>query len=318
MKTTFPLLILISLLSCRPSEQTDIAEEILLFKEGGVDDIVFFDQDHGLAVGGVTWHKGFMGFTQDGGNTWQVDSVGNKRIFAVDACYNNFMSGGIDGHIYTGELTTSTLNWDFYRPRYWEIIQDISYCDRSNIAIAVGGNRYGYGFCQRLNFSNGDIVDTLCEFNKMIEGVAHPKAGKFVAVGFGMYAISEDGGKNWERKDLDGYIFKAIDFLNEQEGLMCAYNGDIFKTSDSGYNWTRVNGTQSFLNRGLLHELKFDEKGTAWVCGERSSLFYSDDLGSSWTRIKFDENYDFTSLDFQADHIWLSTSEGQIVKIHRP
>jgi ELWxxDGT repeat protein len=105
---------------------------------------------------------------------------------------------------------------------------------------------------------------------------------------------TENGGDNWFPLDLNkqGYYYlDNIYFVNELTGFVIGQNGQIFKTSDGGQNWSfKEEGFETFRSVFFIN----DQEG--YICGSSNKLIKTVDGGTNWVDIDMD-SFGY-SLDF--------------------
>jgi len=105
---------------------------------------------------------------------------------------------------------------------------------------------------------------------------------------------------------LIGINPRDIFFVNSSIGFIVGYNGEIFKTSDSGANWRKLNSGTTLH----LHSVFFLNENIGFVssqamggcldadCDKGSVLLKTVDGGESWTKTFFPDYYRILSLKF--------------------
>ncbi len=133
-----------------------------------------------------------------------------------------------------------------------------------------------------------------------------------VAVGdSGTIIRSTDGGLFWYQvMENDTINFKKVKFFNAQVGL--AIGSDIFKTTDAGKSWMRVD-----LQNDRFFDLEIVDESTCLVTGVPTALLKSTDFGETWEvlvdqNIRHDDyfNYDFGLLSFVDKNTGYNVSYG--------
>ena len=84
----------------------------------------FTDSNRGHIVGGNTWYYGIYLQTIDGGENWQMDTLGNKQLFGMH--FNQGQKGhvvGIDGYLFKKDSPESP--WNFNKLPNWNILRDV-------------------------------------------------------------------------------------------------------------------------------------------------------------------------------------------------
>ena len=77
-----------------------------------------------------------------------------------------------------------------------------------------------------------------------------------------------------------------IEFIDDNTGLVFTYGtGIIYKTDNSGLNWTKVQQLDSVF----YEQIQFINKNTGWICGEHGKLYKTTDSGYNWLDISVSE-----------------------------
>jgi photosystem II stability/assembly factor-like uncharacterized protein len=115
--------------------------------------------------------------------------------------------------------------------------------------------------------------------------------------------ISIDG---WEitKSNLDFHINpRGIHFVNSDIGFVVGYNGDIYKTSDSGITWQKQNsGTTLHLHSVFfLNENIGFAGGQVMNCDKGCVFLKTTNGGATWTKIFFPDYTYIRSIKFFDD-----------------
>lgn len=97
-----------------------------------------------------------------------------------------------------------------------------------------------------------------------------------------------DGGDSWSVKLSGYYIFKRIQFLNSNTGFACGGNNRLFKTIDSGENWTIIVPAGIFPN-----DMAVVSEDTIFLVnseGAFGGVFRTTNGGASWTQVNLAPN----------------------------
>jgi photosystem II stability/assembly factor-like uncharacterized protein len=71
-----------------------------------------------------------------------------------------------------------------------------------------------------------------------------------------------------------------IEFINNRVGFIYSYGtGNIYKTIDKGYSWTRIKQIDS----NYLEQIQFINPRLGWICGEKGKVLKTLDCGSTWS-----------------------------------
>ncbi len=309
-------LILILFLTACGKEKIEINwTEINVSTTLPLEDVYFFDQDTGMIVGGRRYHKGIILTTNDGGTTWQIDSLEPVALYNIDVIdrSNIYVVGHYGYWIQTHDGGNTWSHPKFPRHQaYWSI----DFINETT-GIAVGGSAYHTGgiYLSRINQTTQDLyIDSLLhEMNDalFIDPVANPSL--IVAVGFGAIMRSDDGGLNWTLSPENGDNFKALDFPSPQIGYIVGTSGKIFKTSDSGLTWERQNRADNFTgNDTQFNDVFFVDNEKGYAVGNNSTFWKTIDGGANWLVVDNFPNVNFTSVFVRNGQGYVVSKEGRL------
>ncbi len=138
------------------------------------------------------------------------------------------------------------------------------------------------------------------------------------------YAVGDDGliakstsPGTWELVSYGSTDFKDVHAFDEQNVLVCGYDGLMVKTTDGGATWSEVMvGTTDRLRR-----MHFISKTAGWVVGSEGIIFKTIDGGKTWQSLDsgvdtslygvffIDDNNGFVVGD--DDHVLKTTDGGE-------
>ncbi|MEW6195041.1 MAG: YCF48-related protein [Bacteroidota bacterium] len=121
-----------------------------------------------------------------------------------------------------------------------------------------------------------------------------------------------NGGYTWAKINIPAYVGKTLHFADERIGYVFAYN-DLYKTTDDGNTWENV-----FTSVKLFYDACFIDK-TIWIVGGQITgsnvLAKSTDGGITWEEIIMNIRGKLYSLFFFDDDTgWAYGSNGKIIK----
>lgn len=244
---------------------------------GGINDLWFFDEQHGIAIGG------FLARTEDGGNTW--------REYLTKS----------DGHTY------------FFQPlgsRFSGIATAIHFADAVHGALIGRQRRFRVtaqtaattGFILRTSDGGLSWTETVPPQNPhelWPEDVfwIGPQVGVVVGTRqtpsgpLGIVLRTGDGGQNWTEQTLEKPNSRSLDataayFATPNIGYIAAFP-HIFKTVDGGVTWvpTETSPPCRFFS------LFFTTPDIGWAVGYysssspyflRAAIYQTDDGGRTW------------------------------------
>jgi photosystem II stability/assembly factor-like uncharacterized protein len=244
--------------------------------DGSLTDVFFADDTNGYSCGnnfyfthnsGASWSSTFCYYSKavdmyDVSSGWNVTI---DKIFKV-------INGGAD------------VKYQFTSIK--SVMADVAALD-SSTAYAAG--RYVSLYSTKdggetwEEISNGTHHDLHCIFflNEE-EGWAGGEDGTLLS--------TKDEGQHWiyNVTEVQPVLIKDVRFINHETGWFV--NGDVYRTRDSGLNWTGSSGLD-FLVSGLY----FTDDQVGWCVGPAGHLSKSEDGGTGWA-----EQNSGTGLDLNA------------------
>lgn len=282
-----------------------------------INDIYFLNKDKGFAVGGDKYFEGNIIETKDGGNTWSI--VENSRIsshsevklqtlHSID--FLNDSTGqivGFGGKVLRtedgGKTWISILNgsWSHF-------IQIKMFSLQKTLIVSKGALFKSSEFWY--NYDIEDFSFTLSDIEITANNTAY-------LVGYGFVKKSIDNMQTWKTLNIKGDFFYDIDFVNNNTGFMCGWQGGIYKTVDAGETWQKLHPVNSaFSKRYHFENLDFIDENTGVVCAYNGEILYTKNAGKTWQKIKIDNKTDFHSIYFyDKNTVFVGGSKGEIFEI---
>lgn len=308
-RTMIFLLLLVVAVGCGKEKIEPVWERQESHTDYDISAVRFIDGQRGYAVGGNSWYYGVSLVTEDGGNTWVIDSMADKQLYALDINdEGEAVAVGIDGYVFSrGE---NDVDWSFYRYPVWEFYRGVSHTE--NATLVVGGQAYKSGMVVRLD---GDFqLDMLSEFDVELDAVCFAGEQVAIAAGYGLILRSEDGGRNWAPLPVDGDHFRAIHFPTSSVGYIAGGSGTILKTEDGGKTWERLrNGGGIWESNIPFRALFFTDEETGYLAGEKGVVWKTKDGGRSWAVLKGLPEEDYFGVHAVGGDVWLVGRKGTIV-----
>ena len=265
-------------------EKIDIPwEELNSGTSSTLTSVHFTDANHGHAVGGGTWYYGISLETTDGGNTWKMDTLGNKQLFGVH--FNKENKGhavGIDGYLF--KKSSPQDPWNFNKLPNWDILRDVSF-NEAGQGIVVGGNAYDFGVIMTLDQNYLPVsVDT---FENELSAVCYTDEKTIHVSGYGIILRSTDGGFNWTISETTGDFYRSIDFPSKTVGYIAGYSGSVLKTTDAGKTWSKlIDGDKIGVKNTPFRSVHFVDTEKGYLVGDRGTFWRTLNGGNSWQRVK--------------------------------
>ncbi|MFK7807594.1 MAG: hypothetical protein AB8F74_07350 [Saprospiraceae bacterium] len=297
--------------SCGKKEKIELEwEEIEVNNSLPLNDVVFTDVNKGHVVGGNNWLKGCYLSTTDGGETWDTDSVANKRLFAIDFLPDGFgVALGIDGYHFRKE--TEAADWKFARLPYWDILRDVAYKSPTE-GFAVGGAGYSKGVILKLTNNTATRRDS---FDNELSTICYSDENTMHAMGYGIVLRSTDAGETWTRLPVYGDFYRSVCFPSESVGYAVGSSGTILKTTNTGADWKKIrDGSKVRVSDTPFRDLFFLDEERGYIVGENGTCWQTTDGGEEWQIVKNAPDVDFLGIDIIDGIAWLVTEEGRIFK----
>lgn len=286
-----------------------------------INDIIFINQNIGFAVGGDRFTEGYILKTIDGGSIWERIQESNiytehqlQTFNSID--FLNDSIGEVVGH--GGKIARTTdggNNWNLILNGTWENFYDIALLSEKK-SVIVAGSAYDKGkfFNSSDYWYSFDVVETAYA----LRDVTFVNNLIGYSAGYGYVNKTTDGGETWTVLDVDGDYFFNMDFIDEEVGYVCGWEGGIFKTKDGGSSWENVHGVnQAFSARHHFENIDFIDENTGIVCGYNGELLYTENGGDEWLTIETNTDVDFHSVYFlNKNTAFVGGDEGMFLKLN--
>ncbi len=197
----------------------------------------------------------------------------------------------------------------------WErrILSDYNYIFKAMEFPAAGDGLFGYAIGQSLTYNGHGIVLRTTNGgvswgamwvdneHRGLEAMSFPSPYLGYVGGWNQYfAKTQNTGWDWEvlnpAGDDDVYIYTAIEFKDEQNGVVAAQLNDgvgVYITSDGGISWTKGSGLQ-----GIPSKIKYTGNNTYFLTTNGGHVQKSTDDGLSWTTVYSIPGALFLGLNF--------------------
>ncbi|HET6972639.1 MAG TPA: YCF48-related protein [Pyrinomonadaceae bacterium] len=238
--------------------------------------VYFLDSKRGW-VGG---DGGYLGATQDGGQTWVRQHVGTKA--AINDIYFRDKDAGF---LLAGNsifVTRDANNWvqsRIFLPEEFE---------GSDVEL------YSVRFSSK---KKGWVVGSISTKERVVDSIL---------------VYTDDGGETWRRQRTPSRVeLIHIDFVSDKRGWIVGDAGTVLFTRDAGASWVKQNvGVSS-----TLYHVDFRDDRNGWVVGERGTLLRTTDGGETWTVIPTNTNVTLLSIQFlNDDEGWAIGRSGTILR----
>ena len=284
---------------------------ITLPQDFDISDIVFTDSLHGYACGGKVWTTGTILQTQDGGISWQTVLNSGSLIekLAIKPDTSLAYACGQNGCIYRKSSLDAT--WFQLRMDYSAWYRSLALEPNGSALLLASGEGFVGGQIRALPFGT-DAPTTQDTTANELADITFVTDSIIMAVGYGYVLRSENGGNSFERIDLTGAFYTSIQFSSPTAGIIIADGGEVFHTTDSGKQWSKVTdlGRKSYLS-----DICFLNNSVGFICGSGGCLYKTTDGGSSWLKADGIPNEAWTSVSAVDTLVYLGGSGGKMVKL---
>jgi len=263
--------------------------------------VCFLDQNTGWVGSGVHLFK-----TSDGGSTFQLEFI-NEGIREIKFVNSN--TGFIGGYnLY--KTTNKGLNWLLINTG----ISNMSYDDICFINDNTGWIA-SLNFSKMIKTTDGGInwslyyIDTASINSIFFVNETTGWCARYKYQYKKPLIKTTNGGLNWFYQDVDTNVLgiQKLFFVNVNTGF-CSYQDNIYKTSNSGINWSLIN------NNLYATRLKFQDQNTGWATCLSNSVKKTTNGGLNFmivdTSISFFSDVYFTTPNL----IWTTGGHGILKK----
>lgn len=251
-----------------------------VYDGGGTNQLWAIDFNSTGETGLASGAAGTVLRTTDSGNTWTpVAGLPNVIYYSVRFGADNaaYLSGGSGYFLKStdGGATWQELGYRFTTSR----IRDISFADNDNGFVV--GTGFVYGSTDGGNTWNSQTPPFTGDINEVVAitpdlAIAGCDGGNVIR--------TTNGGANWELipTGISGTNsdILAIDFADENIGLVAAYNGTVARTTDGGATWNII----SNISGSNPWDMDMVDPLYAWVAGTGERIFRTTDGGVTWTQ----------------------------------
>jgi photosystem II stability/assembly factor-like uncharacterized protein len=127
--------------------------------------------------------------------------------------------------------------------------------------------------------------------------------------------ISRDNAESWLPTV---FSTKSPSAITESKGVVYLAIGDEIFSSNNDGNSFALAGRLDLYPEAYVNELRSDKEGILYAATSQHGLIKSIDNGKSWKRIEgFETYYNFKSIEFEGDNIYLA-SEGKGIIMYNP
>lgn len=300
------------LFACQKEETTSLAvfREIASPVADDFSSIWMTDSLHGTAVGGKAWENGFIISTDDGGQTWMLDTLLSRKMECV--MFNSSGQGYVCGQDFALFRPFGMRHWQEFRANFqWN--RACYFPDNQRGAMVSSG---GYSPGQVSTFGADAFwrLDTVQTTQNAVVAVWFSDSLSVHAVGMGWVMRSSDAGRTWQRLDFTGDFFQSVQFPTPSIGYICGSSGTILKTSDGGQTWREIRKGGSMGKRNQpFRSLWFVSAEEGYIVGDDGLFWQTENGGVSWQQVlQAPEDVDFTDVFALGNRGWAVAKGGQI------
>lgn len=261
------------------------------------NNIVFFDSLNGIFFGEEFAGISILGKTDDGGESWTILelpelgdqlSVLSKEILFSYGSWSELYRSNDSGSNWTKVFDIGHLR-----------INDICFINGSQGFLTIGSSIYKT-VDAGLNWNKIEVPDSITSGFNIIH---------FLDENTGWVSTSDwpnqsflwtyDRGITWSKKAVSPTlpIYKPCYFVTPMLGYVKAGSNDIYKTSDGGISWVKLE--IFFQYSGFINEIFFVNENIGYVGCEYGTstnrtypdVFKTTDGGESWAKIYHDDRY---------------------------
>jgi photosystem II stability/assembly factor-like uncharacterized protein len=287
---------------------------------GDLNTVFFLDSKRGW-VGG---DNGFLGRTDDGGSTWERQTV------ATTAAINDiYFRDKDDGFLLAGNTIFVTHDngnqWiearsfppnefdgatvELYSVRFsskkkgW-VVGSVSRRDRVIDSILVYTDNEGETWQRQRAPARSELIHI--DFDNDRRG--------WIVGAEGTIINTVDGGQTWNRQTSGTTAtLYHTEFRNDKRGWAVGERGTILRTTDGGITWIPV--TAGIRSTILSVEFVSDEEG--WCVGRSGTILRTDDAGVSWIQQEATVKHNLYALHFNKKIGWAVGNNGMILRYER-
>lgn len=195
---------------------------------------------------------------------------------------SQFVAVGELGHILVAPATDGPWTEAEISPRRGSTFTEVAVVG-DGVLVAVGHDGWvvrsedNGATWKEVGFGTGEQVDPLL-------GIAGPYDGKLFAFGgFGLFQVSTDQGKTWQRETHAAFDDRHINGMTRAANgslLVVGERGLLARSSDNGQTWTAL---PEIYPGSFFGALSLPSKSLV-VYGMRGNVYVSRDFGASWQK----------------------------------
>lgn len=281
-------------------------ESISMSYSGELYDIYFTDQDHGFIIGEFDFglsRKSIILKTNDGGRTWQQDSLNlvNRKAEGISGFKDRLFISVTDlsldtanpHQVYYSDDRRETWN------HYWNFRSLPFFISETEGLVAEGTSVY--------KTENGQDWVPVLTLDYMVvpylvwagENTFYLTGGSsFDATDGGFLFKSSDKGENWDDLGIKSSNITYAQFISADVGFLFTFDRKMWKTTNGGTSFTALNTSIAYSNPACHF---FSEQEGIYTTS--NSIFYTNDGGVHWEGIHEETTNDLKNKIFFIDDL---------------
>ncbi len=275
-----------------------------------VETIVSPDDDTRWILGSHAGISGMRGFSNDGGNVYEVELHGwaVNDVHAIDA--ENGWAVGDEGKIY--KTGNSWEEWEFIDTGLGRFVtfHAIAFSDPDTGWIV--GN-LGYMYATTDGGENWNEVENELDDEVLYDLVFADEESAWIVGSGGLILHTDDGGENWnEQQTPTEENLLSITLVDTETAWVVGRNGTILNTRDAGDSWEE---STDFTDEVRLEDVDFVDQDTGWITGYEGTILHTNDGGENWQVQDSPIDVDIRAVEFfDADRGWAAGSAATILE----
>ncbi len=274
----------------------------------------------GFACGGERSQSGKIFKTVNGGVNW--DEVHHNTDYSLyDICFINDSIGYCCGEKFNMLYTLNSGKlWQSYKfewaPGNYQNSTLRNLNKINNRVVVVGGDNFNVGITFHFAYNDFQYIYSHPD-NELRCSLTFDNGNSCFFFGYGYAFNSTDSLKTYHPINLTNDFFTAGCVLNNSEAYICGYNGGIYKTTNAGQDWKKINDANRLLtNRDHFNSILFTDSGNGWCVGNAGLILYTLN-GNDWKKVTYTGKENLLSIRKKnANTIIVSTSEGQLIEFN--
>jgi photosystem II stability/assembly factor-like uncharacterized protein len=314
----FCFFVWIAFAACRKGDLQLDAEEITLPVDDRLNAITFFSSQIGFVAGGKQFERPALFRTQNGGLTWkEVSLAGSERkeIYGCTISPNGHMiTVGYGGTIYISSDTGQSFR--YVQHQSWKELKDVAILS-DTLSFIVGGTGFNKGHISSFLPDGSGSNQLGEERNYELTAIEFTDSLVGYIAAYGAILKTTDAGKTWAFTSAEHDYFKAMSWINKDEGIVVGYEGSILKTINAGETWKRVRNGNNLLQKKLRFYAVAGNRRGKWIAvGEKGACLHSNDDGETWAETEKFTSNDLRAVAFQDEHTcYVAGDQGTLFRI---